>query len=715
MSVPKTIGRYEIIEEIGHGAMGRIYLAHDPMIDRRVAIKIIHAFDNLSAGEAEEMRQRFAREAQAAGKLQHPGVVTIYDVGEHAGSCFIAMEYIQGETFEPYTRAERLLPVGDVVGLISQACQALDYAHENQVVHRDIKPANLMLLHNGRVKITDFGLAKNPSANLTQEGVLIGTPNYMSPEQVMGRPLDGRSDLFSLTAVTYEMLTGLKPFAGDSVTTIIYRILNEYPKQPQFVNEAVPPELGAVLMRGLEKDPSRRYQTGHQLAAALQKHAAAAINASVAMAATMPVPIIRPGVVVPAAGEGASPANKPRRAPSRVEPPRPAPVPEAAPQVAPEPGHAERLPVARPVARERTGGSRFRTAFIFLGLATLVLVFPVTGNKSDGWGKAAGDGVPPFYRTASIVAAAPGGAPGASGGAPANGGAGSGSAGLPPIAVPGGVRTVTRTISSDPPGARIYVDDVEVAGGMFTVPADDDEIHTVVAESDCFIEKKDVRFDEDRPVVIEMKTPKVGQVPVSSDPAGAAIAIDGKPSGFVTPATLTLDACGAHQVVFTLDGYKKVESPLSGSDDSLSVNLPPIPKGFVKIAASYPIEVYEKGRKIGAGGKSIQLTSGKHELTLRNLDLFVEKKVTVNVPDGKTVTPEAALPGVGTLTILTSPGNCRIYVNDREIGAPPINDYPVAAGTYKVRAVYVPTGASKDATVTVTTGGTARVPFKFTP
>ncbi len=518
------------------------------------------------------------------------------------------------------------------------------------------------------------------------------------------------------------MLTGLKPFSGDSVTTIIYRILNEYPKQPQFVNEAIPAELGAVLMRALEKEPSRRYQTGLQFAHALQANSEAVVNASMAMAATMPVPIIRPGAFVPAAEPGGSTTAKTHRPATSEERPRPGAAPAVEPAVEAASAKPQRnaRPAVATAAQQRVAGRRFPTAFIFLGLIALVLFFPVTGNKSDGWGAGGADGLPPFQQTASIVAGMPAGPGSGAAGGPGAGaanrnGTAEAAAGLPPIAVPGGVETVTRTIRSDPPGARIYVDDVEVPGGEVTIPATDTAVHTVVAENDCFIEKKEVRLDKDKPIVIALETPKVTQVPVDSEPAGATILLDGKPSGRVTPAELTLDACGAHEVKLSLDGYKSASSALSGKDGSLTLRLAPIPKGFVKVTASYPVEVYEKGRKVGLGGQPIRLTSGRHELIVRNDGLFVDKKITVNVPEDRTITTDAALPAVGRLTVLTSPGNCTISLNGRDIGAPPINDLQVAAGVYKVRAVYVPTGESKEATITVPADGSARVPFKFTP
>src|SRR6266850_5669657 len=252
--------------------MGLVYLAHDPKIDRKVAIKTIQRNPALPDSEAEESRQRFLREAQAAGKLIHPGIVTIFDVGDDQGLSYIAMEYIEGNTLEAATKLDHLLPIETVVRMVIQACHGLDYAHEHKIVHRDVKPANLMVIAGKHLKITDFGLAKNPSANLTSAGTLIGTPNYMSPEQIMGRALDGRSDLFSLGVVLYELLTGDRPFGGDTISTIIYKILHEIPKSPDVVNPRVPAALTQVILTAIEKDPGKRFQAGHEFAASLQAY-----------------------------------------------------------------------------------------------------------------------------------------------------------------------------------------------------------------------------------------------------------------------------------------------------------------------------------------------------------------------------------------------------------------------------------------------------------
>src|SRR6266436_8088519 len=265
------LGRFEIIREIGKGAMGQVFLANDPKIERKVAIKTIVLPPGTSEDEARETSQRFLREAQAAGKLLHPNIVTIFDVGEEAGVSFIAMEFIEGETLEKYTKPESLLSLRRVQEIVEQAASALDYAHLNHVIHRDIKPANLMLLKGGVLKVTDYGLAKNPSANLTQAGVLLGTPSYMSPEQIQGHELDGRSDLFSLGVVLYELLTGVRPFEGDSISTIIYRVLYEDPRPPAAYNPALPPEINGILEKALAKAPEDRYAAGANLVADLRR------------------------------------------------------------------------------------------------------------------------------------------------------------------------------------------------------------------------------------------------------------------------------------------------------------------------------------------------------------------------------------------------------------------------------------------------------------
>lgn len=268
------LGRYEVVRELGKGAMGLVYLAKDPLIGRLVALKTIRAVPSSDDDEAREYQQRFLREAQAAGILNHPAIVTVHDIGQDqaSGTSFIAMEYVDGPTLKELVQQGRKLPVEELAEIIAQVAEALDYAHSKGIIHRDVKPANILLLGEGRAKITDFGIAKIASAvsNLTTTGQFIGTPNYMAPEQVKGTPVDGRSDIFSLGIVLYECLTGRKPFGGDSLTTISYKIVHDTFTPIRDINPDVPEPYERVVSKCLAKDPADRWQRGRDLAAALR-------------------------------------------------------------------------------------------------------------------------------------------------------------------------------------------------------------------------------------------------------------------------------------------------------------------------------------------------------------------------------------------------------------------------------------------------------------
>jgi len=265
------LGRYEVVRELGKGAMGIVYLGRDPVIGRMVALKTIRQTKNPD-DEVKEFHQRFVREAQAAGVLSHPAIVTVHDIGEdtESGTHFIAMEYVEGPNLKEILSQGTALTFEQVASVISQVAEALDYAHTKGIVHRDVKPANIIWCGDSKVKITDFGIAKiASSANLTSTGQFLGTPNYMAPEQIKGAPVDGRSDIFSLGIVLYECLTRKKPFGGDSLTTISYRIVHEPFPRLRDVNSSIPVEFEEIVQRCLEKNPSNRYQRGLEVSRAL--------------------------------------------------------------------------------------------------------------------------------------------------------------------------------------------------------------------------------------------------------------------------------------------------------------------------------------------------------------------------------------------------------------------------------------------------------------
>jgi eukaryotic-like serine/threonine-protein kinase len=266
-----TLGRYEIIKELGHGAMGTVFLGKDPSINREVAIKTLNYAD-VEAQQLTEVKDQFFREAEAAGRLSHPNIVTIYDVGEDHDMAYIAMELLHGKDLSEFCQKDSLLPIGRTLNAAASVAEALDYAHEQGVVHRDIKPANIILMENDRVKVADFGIARVMSSSTkTQTGVIFGTPHYMSPEQVAGQKVDGRSDLYSLGVVLYEMLSAEKPFKGDSITTLMYAITNNtYTPLPE-VAPKTPQCCVKLVEKLLRKKVTKRYQSAAQIVKQIKK------------------------------------------------------------------------------------------------------------------------------------------------------------------------------------------------------------------------------------------------------------------------------------------------------------------------------------------------------------------------------------------------------------------------------------------------------------
>jgi serine/threonine protein kinase len=284
METPKTIGRYEIVDEIGQGAMGSVFRAHDPAMDRTVALKTILT-GALAGGHGAEFRQRFYREARAAGALAHPGIVPVFDVGENDGQPFLVMEYVNGRTLADAMKNGERVSMDRVCEIGQQLAEALGHAHRKGVIHRDIKPANILMTNREaygieRPRITDFGVAKMMVGEITTTGQMLGTPAFMPPEQFTGAPIDGRTDLFSLGVILYWMATGEQPFPGETMTTVSYKIVHTEPVPPARLNPLVPAQLDKVIMKCLSKSPADRYQSGEELAQALAEVRSGATPAS---------------------------------------------------------------------------------------------------------------------------------------------------------------------------------------------------------------------------------------------------------------------------------------------------------------------------------------------------------------------------------------------------------------------------------------------------
>jgi len=270
MAQIESLGKYEIRREIGRGAMGVVYEGYDPQIKRVVALKTVRA-DPTTGETSVVLVARFRREAQAAGRLNHPNIVSIYDFGEDGAVSYIAMEFVKGRELKECFEANERFRIADIVRIMVQILGALDYSHRQGVVHRDIKPANIFLLPDGAVKVADFGIAHVDTSNLTQVGTVLGTPSYMSPEQIMGLPVDGRTDVFSAGVILYQFLTGERPFAGSPATTM-QKVLKEDPLPPSTLNTQVLPVMDAVVRKELAKNAEERFQTAQEFADAIRHH-----------------------------------------------------------------------------------------------------------------------------------------------------------------------------------------------------------------------------------------------------------------------------------------------------------------------------------------------------------------------------------------------------------------------------------------------------------
>ena len=333
-NVTPTLGRYELKKELGKGAMGIVYLGVDPKINRTVAIKTMRFEEGLGEKAMKDQKDRFFREAQAAGNLTHPNIVKIYDAGEEQDIAYIAMELLKGDDLKKWAAKDTLLPVAKVLEYIRLAAQALDYAHKNGVVHRDIKPANIMLLEDGTLRVCDFGIARITESSKTATGTVLGTPYYMSPEQIAGKKVDGRADLFSLGVTLYELLTGERPWkGGESIGTLLFQITSDPNPDPAAIRPDLPAGIKAVLDKALKKNPEERFQTGEEMAEAIKAVMDGKAPQPAAARPKAAAPAVQPASVsLPAQAPAAAPV---RSAPAAAQPVQIKPAALSARQPAP--------------------------------------------------------------------------------------------------------------------------------------------------------------------------------------------------------------------------------------------------------------------------------------------------------------------------------------------------------------------------------------------
>jgi tRNA A-37 threonylcarbamoyl transferase component Bud32 len=625
----ERISRYQITRELGKGAMGEVFLAYDPDLDREVAIKTIYYDPGIPEAELKEAKLRFTREARVAAKLNHANIVIIHDVGEHENIPFIAMECIHGETLEPYVKSVGLLPLKRVVEIVGQAAEALDYAHRSDLVHRDIKPSNIMLTQEGSVKVMDFGLAKKPTANLTQAGMLLGTPSYMSPEQIKGEALDGRSDLFSLGVVLYQMLTGEKPFPGEGITTIIHKILSEEPKAPTILNAKLPRQFDDIVRKALAKDAAQRFQTGREMKTALENH----------MDFTARMSRIRPGA------PRATDATEDTAALSAVNIP-----------IATGPQPAKAPPRDMRKIWKGLAAAAVLAAAIFAGASpakswmkekSLDPEFPLPVFLIT-W---ANDGVNPRLLSKKIYVEVERGADITLNGVRLE---------TPVFELPAtdpDMHVLVAVSGCKRGEKRFHVSQVDKQINLELEPA---LVETVVTSSPA---GATVRYGKD----FSLETP--------------------------TPATLRLNACESHDIRVALDGYYEVKDAITVLVDKPGAVrepyvLKPLPKpGRIRFAkAAYAYEVRQEGRLLGRGGDEKELPPGRYNVALSNADYHFERLDEFTVESEKTLSYSPRLPGLGMLNVICYT-DATAFINEVKTPPLPFFERKIAAGKYKIKCI----------------------------
>lgn len=649
MSLEK-IGRYEIVGEIGRGAMGVVYRAVDPNIGRTLALKTMRL--DVSIFEGDEQARRFKNEARAAGLLSHPNIVTIFDADDASGLFYIAMEYLEGQTLESIMGKNKSLPIERATGILRQICMGLDYAHSKKVVHRDIKPANILVMHQGTVKIMDFGIAKAGGTMATSASAVLGTPSYMSPEQVSGRVLDGRSDLFSVGVMLYQMITGKRPFSGESLATVIYKIINEEPVAPHVLDASVHPGLSAVVAKCLAKDPEARYQNGAELIRDLERYKTLAE----ALEPTALLPSEELKQAIEMSGFFVAATKPPAReiSGSGIRPPAPAippPGPPPPPAVGgsrfvggpslPAPSPAKPVPApaaASPVIRAKTAAPRVLSesggqtvyrqpqrnsgnAWTVIGIGILIIGLGVGGLE--------------WYRDRAPQS--------------------------PAMQLSSNSESAQGTAGESSPPTERPTKKVATAGA-----------HSKEAGPTAY----------------------PSELRLTSVPSGASVQIDGhSDSRWVTPYTATNLAPGTHEMVFTLDGY---------SSETRKLKVKPGQAGYVvqlnPLQAALAISSTPAGAAISVDGEdsgkatpaSLSLPPGSHAIELRK-EGFEPKSLTTALEAGQTIsltpvlTPESPVPpGKGMLHLRTDPAGAQILINGKTIGKQTPVHGPMPPGDYQL-------------------------------
>jgi serine/threonine-protein kinase len=708
------IGRFRVIGRIGRGGMGMVYRAVDDTLERELAVKTLNAEGSLD----DESRRRFEIEAKAAAKLQHPNIVTVFELAQDRGIPYIAMELLPGTDLEALLRAGEALLLREKLEVVIQICRGLAYAHEHGIVHRDIKPSNIRLLDDGAVKIMDFGIAKLGGTNLTKSGMMVGTIHYMSPEQVRGRTLDGRSDVFSVGVILYELLAGHRPFRGEGATEILYKIVNDEPEVLAPAQLAGLPRLHEIVSRALAKDPDKRYPSASALADDLARvleaepGAQASLPADAIDALSQSKKLVKEGraedglAKLQALRETHASSVEVRRAlrsAARELQRRNAPA-------TPETQHFPELEATFQASPTQKSGAPETPATLMqptVAVSREEVTSAGTASASAMPAPAAQSKRPLVVGAGVAVAALLGLVVFLSRGkAPASSSTSSSTAAVAP-------RLLVR---SQPSGAAVLVD------GKDTGVVTDGEIalKAPLPEQVTLTFRKAGLREATRVVKLPVPAGEAISVTlagapatfaVKSEPAGASVAVDGQPVKGTTPLDVVLDGGAEHRITVSLEGHgpKDVLVAAGQAAGPVSVKLEPAgPTGTVDVVSAYPVDVLFKGRTLvkGQAQAKVSLPAGRQTLTIVAPAQFMRTDVAVTVPPGGGALVET--PGLGRLSIRALPDNCQVFIDGTFADYPPILDKAVAAGRRTVTFKW-PDGATREEVVEVPRSGPAFV------
>ncbi|MEW6456026.1 MAG: serine/threonine-protein kinase [Acidobacteriota bacterium] len=654
MSSEKKIGKFDVLKVLGKGGMGLVYLAKDPHIERLVAIKTINIEKEMEREEWELFKSKFFREARAAGNLIHPNIVTIFEAGELKDMPYIAMEYIKGKTLKEYIDEKERLEQGEVINFMIQACNALEFAHKNNIIHRDIKPANMMVTDDNVLKIADFGLAKDISTSLEKSGKIFGSPKYMSPEQIKGEKMDGRTDIFSLGIVMYQLLTGKSPFEGESISQVIFKILNTDPPFPDQIRKDIPKPLAEIVMKAIRKNPDDRFSSAAELRRALQ-------NAK---------KMLKIG--------GETTYLYEREIPRQEKT-----------FLLEEPEEKRKVNVVRVLI--------FLFLFVLIGSGTYLVInknkfFP--GEEKE---QARGTVITQKEKAEKIRGDMD-------------------NLKQKPMVKEGISPVSFREVKliPDDSDSLIFIDGKQIEGNILKISGNDKNVHIVKAVSKCKegeikIDPAELKNEYQIPQNVSNK-----EILVSSTPPGAKIYVNDRLETSLTPARLSFTLCENYKIRVEKENfntYSKLNVSFTSRDkDVFHVSLIPIQElGRLMIESRFSIKVYVDDKLFPLNRES-QLSLGTHNVRIIDESIYYKYSFDVDIESKDSpVKWNYEKPQTGFLELLVRPENAKILIDDFLLKRGAERYIEIAVGDHVLKCTWPESSQTKEKIFRIRAGKTERV------